>query len=301
MPLPPLNSKQHGIKALLSIVRASFLSVIGMALLFVTNSIQTMSLLVLPFSKKTFRRINRWSAGTWWGLCVKYAEKINGTKILLSGDETPMEENAIVVSNHQQMPDITTIMALARSRNRLGDLKFFVKDIIKWVPGIGWGMLFLDCIFVKRDWASDADHIQETFRKIIENKIPVWLVSFVEGTRARLPKIAASQEFARLHGLPELRHVLIPRTKGFAATVQGLREHVTAVYDITIGYEEGVPTLWQYIKGSVERIHVHVRRFPVDELSQLDEEIRQWLMDRWSEKDELLEYFYANGRFPQEA
>ena len=130
--------------------------------------------------------------------------------------------------------------------------------------------------------------------------MPVWLVSFVEGTRARLHKIEASREFALSRGLEPLQHVLLPRTKGFAATVQGLREHVPAVYDFTIGYEEGVPTLWQYIKGSVNRIHLHVRRFPVEEMPALEEDVRQWLLDRWIEKDQLLDRFYEKGSFPSE-
>ncbi len=300
MPLAPLISKERGFCRFWLNTRATIVSALGMALLFVVNGLQVASLIVLSFSRRSFRRINRWCADTWWGLCVRGAEKFNGTRILISGDEMPMEENAVVVANHQQMPDITTIMALAKSRNRLGDLKFFVKDIIKWVPGIGWGMLFLDCVFVKRNWASDAEHIERTFRRLVDNRIPLWLVSFVEGTRARLSKIEASREYAQLKGLPELKHLLIPRTKGFAATIEGLREHITAVYDITIGYEKGVPTLWQYIKGSVKRIHVHVRCFPIEEISQLDEEIRQWLLDRWVEKDALLEYFYTHGFFPED-
>lgn len=298
MPLPPLRSKESGFRKIYVSTRALLLASVGMSLLFVTNAAQILSLAVLPFSRRAFRKINRFCAGSWWGFCVRGAESINGSRILVTGDQTPMEENVILVSNHQQMPDITAIMALARSKKRLGDLKFFVKDIIKWVPGIGWGMLFLDCLFIKRNWASDAEHIRKTFQKLVDHRVPIWLVSFVEGTRARLPKIKASQEFARGKGLPLLENLLIPRTKGFAATVQGLRNHITAVYDLTIAYEEGVPTLWQYIKGSVQRIHIHVRRFPVEDLSLLDEEIRQWLMDRWTEKDSLLEYFYTHGCFP---
>jgi len=301
MPLPPLQDDRGFLVNTWRNSKAVLMTVVGMAALLVTNLIQVSSLVVRPFSPRAFRKINRWCANTWWSMCVIGARRINGSRILLSGDDTPMEENVIVVANHQQMPDITTIMAYAKEKNRLGDLKFFVKDILKWVPGVGWGMLFLDCVFVKRNWASDGDHIRRTFRNLVDNRVPVWLVSFVEGTRARLPKIAASQEFARSRGLKPLQHLILPRTKGFAATVQGLRNHITAVYDITIGYEEGVPTLWQYIKGSVERIHVHVRRFPIEDFSQMDEEIRQWLMDRWVEKDLLLEHFYHHGEFPAQA
>ncbi len=300
MPLEPLIEHRSTVSNVIANLRAALMSAFGLGTLILVNGVQTLSLLIRPFSHRAFRKINRFCANAWWGMCVTGAQRINGSEILVTGADVPMEENAIVVSNHQQMPDITTIMAFAKTKGRLGDLKFFVKDILKWVPGVGWGMLFLDCLFVKRNWSSDADHILKTFSTLVENRVPVWLVSFVEGTRARIHKIEASREWALSRGLEPLQHVLQPRTKGFAATVQGLREHVTAVYDLTIGYEEGVPTLWQYIKGSVHRIHLHVRRFPVEELPAIEEEIRQWLLDRWTEKDHLLDRFYAEGVFPSE-
>ncbi|MCK5378679.1 MAG: acyltransferase [Acidobacteria bacterium] len=284
-----------------AVVRGTLMSAFGLSALIFVNAVQTLSLLIKPFSGRAFRRINRACANSWWGMCVSGAQLINGGDFLVTGADIPARENAIIVSNHQQMPDIPTIMAFAKSRQRLGDLKFFVKDILKWVPGVGWGMLFLDCVFVKRNWSSDAGHILKTFSTLVDNQVPVWLVSFVEGTRARLHKIEASREFALSRGLEPLDHVLMPRTKGFAATVQGLREHVPAVYDFTIGYEEGVPTLWQYIKGSVDRIHLHVRRFQIEDLPTQEEDVRQWLLNRWTEKDRLLEHFYAQGAFPTEA
>ena len=209
-----------------------------------------------------------------------------------------MRENALLASNHQQMPDITAIMKFAKTKDRLGDLKFFVKKQLKWVPGMGWGMQFLDCLFIDRDWSSDREKIRKTFARLVDGDVPVYLVSFVEGTRLTLPKLEAARDYARQHEMYEPRHTLVPRTKGFVASVEGLRSHIDAVYDITIGYEIGIPTLWQYIKGLVQRIHVHVRRFEIDSLPESADGLRLWLLDRWEEKDELLEHFYQTGRFP---
>ena len=301
MPLQPLTENRSTVSNAIASVRAALMAAFGLGVLILVNGIQMLSLLVKPFSPRAFRKINRACAAGWWGMAVTGAQLINRNQILITGIDVPRHENVIIVSNHQQMPDIPMIMAFAKSKGCLGDLKFFVKDVLKWFPGVGWGMLFLDCVFVKRDWSSDSDHILRTFSNLVDNKIPVWLVSFVEGTRARLHKIEASREYALSRGLEPLEHVLLPRTKGFAATVEGLREHVSAVYDLTIGYEEGVPTLWQYIKGSVQRTHVHVRRFPIEELPALEEDIRQWLLDRWTEKDQLLGRYYEQGTFPEEA
>jgi len=300
MPLPPLIDNATGWQRLLRNLRVAIPVAVWFAALIVVNLIQTASLAIKPFSPRTFRRFNRCCAGFWWGGCVVFSERVNGQTIVISGEELPSDENVLVLSNHQQMPDITTIMAIARSRGRLGDLKFFVKHALKWVPGVGWGMQFLNCPFLKRDWSADREKIDATFATLVNERIPMWLVSFVEGTRATEAKIRASTEWALERGLEPTRHVLIPRTKGFVASVEGLGGHLHAVYDFTIGYVEGVPTLWQHITGQVKKIHVHVRRFPADELPRIEAELKQWLMDRFYEKDALLEEYYATGSFPAE-
>ena len=123
-------------------------------------------------------------------------------------------------------------------------------------------------------------------------------MTFAEGTRVRPEKIARSQEYAEKQGLPRLKHVLIPRTKGFVASVQSLRGHVDAVYDLTIAYVDGVPTLWQWIKGYVRRVHVNVRRYAIEVMPEDGQALSSWLIERYQEKDLLLDYYYQNSAFP---
>jgi lysocardiolipin and lysophospholipid acyltransferase len=217
--------------------------------------------------------------------------------LLLSGDDVPAKESAIVLANHQQMPDITWLMDFAKRKGRLGDLKWFVKDAIKWVPGVGWGMVFLDCLFVKRDWASDATTIAQTFERILQDDIPLWLVVFPEGTRFSPEKLAKADAFADEAGLARTEHVLQARTAGFVASVQGLRGHVDAIYDVTIGYEEGVPSLWQFIKGQNRVAHMHVERIAIADLPESAEELGSWLHARFQLKDRRLDAFYRDGAF----
>jgi 1-acyl-sn-glycerol-3-phosphate acyltransferase len=262
------------------------------------NAAQTASLAVMPVSRHAFRKFNRWAADLWWGWCVSGAKTLYGTNIVLTGDELPPRESAVVVANHQQMPDITFLMFLARAKGRLGDMKWLVKDPIKYVPGVGWGMWFIDCVFLKRNWAEDKESIDATFARIMRDRVPLWLMSFPEGTRFTPAKAEKSRAHALKTGLTPLRHLLLPRTKGFAASVQGLLGHIDAVYDITIGYEDGVPTLSQYVRGFARKAHLHVRRYPAAELPTGSEELSRWLHERYREKDELLEHFYREGRFP---
>ena len=297
MPLEPLKDASGPLAALKGIA----LTALGFATLLPINLLQLGSLVFLPFSRKAFRAVNRWAADTWWGMCVAVGDRFYKVRVIFTGDDVPMRESAVVVANHQQMPDIPAIMKFAKTKDRLGDLKFFVKKQLKWVPGMGWGMQFLDCLYIDRDWMADRETIRKTFSRLVNDRVPVYLVSFVEGTRLTAPKLAAAQEYARTHGLRTPVHTLVPRTKGFAATIEGLRGTVDAVYDLTIAYENAVPTLWQYMKGLVRRIHVHVQRFPIADLPDSADDLRQWLHDRWREKDEFLESFYTTGAFPESA
>lgn len=263
--------------------------------LLVINGMQTASLVVRPFSGQAFRRLNRWAAETFWGACARVTLAIHRTRVVFTGDPELPPENAVLIANHQSMTDVQVLFLLAKRERRLGDLKWFVKRSLRWWPGIGWGMAFLDCLFVRRDWSADRRRIESTFRRLIRGRVPVWLVSFVEGTRIDPRKLAQAQHFAEEHALEVPHHVLLPRAKGFVASVTGLSGHVAAVYDVTIGYAGGLPTLWQWAKGQMREVHVHVRRYALDELPTAPDELAAWLRDRFVEKDERLARFYAGG------
>ena len=298
MPLNPLPEPASKLARFKGFVSGSMASAVLFSTLIAFNVLQTASLAIRLFSPMAFRRANRWMANIWWGWCALGAEKMYGTTLIMSGDNVPAKENAVVILNHQEMADITVIFSFARAKERVGDLKWFVKDVLKYVPGIGWGMLFIDCLFIKRDWTADRDYIHKVFRNILNYNVPIWLMTFVEGTRVRPEKIARSQEYADQQGIAPLKHVLVPRTKGFVASVQSLRGHIDAVYDLTIGYVDGVPTLWQWIKGYVRKVHLNVRRYAIDGLPESSEDLSRWLIKRFEEKDRLLDSYYTHRVFP---
>jgi 1-acyl-sn-glycerol-3-phosphate acyltransferase len=298
MPLPPLPEPADRKTRVIGLLHGALASIFLFSTLLFFNLLQTASLVIKLFSQKAFRKTNRWMANLWWGWCAIVAEKLNRTRVEFFGDPIPMRENAVVILNHQEMADITVIFAFARAKESLGDLKWFVKDVLKYVPGVGWGMLFLDCLFIKRDWTSDRGYIQQVFGKILKYRVPLWLMLFAEGTRFRPSKLERSQKYAREQGRTPLKHVLFPRTKGFVATIQSLQGHLDAVYDVTIGYINGVPTLGQWIKGYVKHVNLHVRRFHLDSLPTESDALSNWLIERYEEKDALLDAYYREGKFP---
>jgi len=292
MPLSPLQGPDSISLKLLGLTKGLISSSFLFISLIIINCLQFLSLLILPLSKSLFRSINRFFANTWWSACDLWAEHCWKINVQLTGDEIPEKENAILVSNHQDMADITSLFRVARSKKRLGDIKWFVKDLLKFVPGIGWGMIFLDCIFLKRNWNSDKEYVNNMFSKYEKYNIPIWAISFVEGTRLRPSKLSISQSYAKRNGLTPLKHLLTPRTKGFAATVRGLRNHLDAVYDVTIIYTDGVPTLWQWAQGYVKNVNIHIKRFSIEDLPIGQEDLSSWLIGRFEIKDKLLNNYY---------
>lgn len=274
-----------------------FWSLLLLIALLTTNLIQTLSLITWPFSKTVFRTINQFLAEKWWSFFTIVVERKSRMKVTFWGEDVPEKERVLLISNHQCMSDIPSIMTLAIRKSRIGDLKFFVKDIIKYVPGVGWGMLFLDCLFVKRSWLSDHQSIKDTFKNIHRYNVPIWLVSYLEGTRFTQEKLKKAHSYAEKAGLWKPNHVLLPRTKGFVATVEGLRECVDAIYDLTIGYPDGVPTLWQSLMGLVPSMHIHIQRTAIEDIPHSAPKISNWVMEQFRKKDKLMAFFLQHGVF----
>jgi len=257
--------------------------------LLLINVLQVLSFLFFyPFSKKLFREFNVTMAGLWWGGCEWSVRNIGGIEIIQTGDNLPTEENVILISNHQGWGDIPILFKLAKEAKRIGNMKWFVKDGLKYLPAIGWGMSFIDCLFVKRNWQKDKKKIEATFKKFFDHDIPIWLMLFPEGTRFRKDKLEFTHKITEKKNLPPLKHVLMPRVKGFSASVQGLRGHCGAVYDVTILYEGAAPSFFDLFLGKVKRVSLHVERFPMDKLGREEKDIQDWIIDRFYLKNKML-------------
>lgn len=271
---------------------------LSFAPLAVLNFCQILGVVIYPVSRPLFRRYQRMIAYMiwgWWGFAV---QKLCGLSVKVTGDDISGPENAIVICNHQEMSDIIVILCHAYNIGTVRRTTWMAKDVIRYVPGLGWGLAFLDTVFLKRNWSRDEAGIKATFAKIIENNLPIWMISFPEGTRITPAKLEKSREFARMRGLTPTQHVIMPRATGFYATVTGLRGHVSAVYSLTIGYHGRVPKLTEIIRGDVKEVGLHIRRIPIGEIPSERADISEWLLEEFRLKDRLLQQFVKDGSFP---
>lgn len=277
--------------------RAILVSLLIFFPLLLINGLQTLSLIIKPFSKPLFRATNRRLAQFYWTFLVWLMQKVYRVRIEWHSEELPSHEDVILIANHQTAVDVMPLFALAARCGRIGDMKFFVKEVFKYIPGPGWGMVFLDCIFLKRRWMADRRRIKTTFERFRQEQIPLWLNIFPEGTRYTAKKMLEAQTTAKHYKLPICNHVLVPYAKAFETSILGLQDRIQAVYDITIGYPQGIPTLWQLLCGDVRLIEVHVARFPLAQLPREAQPIETWLNQRFWAKEQRLVQLQKEGTF----
>jgi len=254
-----------------------------------TYQILTTKLAYCLFSVITF-------LAEWWGQ----------TKLHMYGIDEDIrkisKEKSLTVINHYGDIDWLTCWVFAERLGFLGRTNAYIKDIIKYVPTMGWCWWFAGWGFLKRNWKNDQTQMQKHIDACKQNKTSYSITLFSEGTRRTEEKLKASQEFAIKNGKKPLKYHLYPRTKGFAVVVHNLRDQFEAIYDAEIAFPEPkkstVAALFN--KGVVE-VHINLRRIPMSEVKcQTEEEAAEYCVQLYQQKDELMEYFEKNGKFPGE-
>jgi lysocardiolipin and lysophospholipid acyltransferase len=145
--------------------------------------------------------------------------------------------------------------------------------------------------------------LEASLKAIVDNHHPrpVWVGMYPEGTRITDAKRAESWSFAEKNGLPRLNNVLLPRTKGFTFITEKVRPVLDCIYDVTIAYKGGPAYIRHALTDGVfqtSAVHMHVQRIPVADLPQGEPALKQWLLERFKQKDALLAHFHEHQNFP---
>ncbi|WOK93074.1 1-acyl-sn-glycerol-3-phosphate acyltransferase PLS1 [Canna indica] len=288
---------------------AAALVVVPLGLVFllsglIVNLIQaTFFIIIRPFSKSLYRRINRVVAELLWIQLVWLVDWWAGVKVELYAESKTFElmgkEHALVICNHKSDIDWLVGWILAQRSGCLGSALAVMKKSSKFLPVIGWSMWFTEYLFLERSWAKDENTLKWGLQRLQDFPRPFWLALFVEGTRFTPAKLLAAQEYAASQGLPIPRNVLIPRTKGFVSAVGNMRSFVPAVYDVTVAIpsDQPAPTMLRLLKGQSSVVHVHVKRHLLNDLPKTDDGVAQWCKDIFVAKDSLLDKYISEGTF----
>lgn len=108
----------------------------------------------------------------WRGIQAIFT-RVNGAKIVVTGDELPEGESAIVVSNHVEWTDFYMIQELALRAGMLGRCRWFAKQQLKWVPFLGWGLWAMGMPLVSRKWVEDKREMDRVFHGAVKRKWPI--------------------------------------------------------------------------------------------------------------------------------
>ncbi|CAN6459829.1 unnamed protein product [Victoria cruziana] len=255
------------------------------------------AVLLRLFSVHYSRKLTSYFFGKWLALWPFLFEKINKTKVVWSGDVVPPGERIMLLCNHRTEVDWMYLWNFAIRKGRLGYIKYILKSSLMKLPIFGWGFHILDFIPVERKWENDERLIRQMLSAFIDPHDPLWLVVFPEGTDYTEQKCLRSQKFAKENGFPILKHVLLPKTKGFTTCLEVLRNSLDAVYDVTIAYKPRCPTFLDNVFGiDPSEVHIHVCRVPLPEIPLLEPEAVSWLINTYQQKDNLLSDFYGRMR-----
>ncbi|KAG5192570.1 acyltransferase-domain-containing protein [Tribonema minus] len=241
-------------------------------------------------------------------------------EMVVTGDEFCDGSQAIVIANHQVDADWWYPWCLLRAYGQDAYAKFILKADLGRMPLVGWGLKGLDFIMLRRDWQVDQKHLMQQLQVFVHDDTPLRLVIFPEGTTMNTTSLEKSTAFAQKQGRPELKRLLLPRTTGFAACLDCLKDVPSGtVYDLTIayeGYSGEVPT-WEmgYERARdvtlpsmaklmaaqrCGRAHIHVAAHEMSAVAAAGG-AEAWLDAAWARKDALLETFIKERRFPGEA
>ena len=199
------------------------------------------------------------------------------------------------ISNHQSWADIFILRSI--TNRKIPMLKFFMKDILIWVPIIGLAWWALDMPFLKRYSdekikrnpelrGKDISSMKNSFKRFA--RYPVSIFIFAEGTRfTKQKKEFQSSPFDKL---------LLPKPGGVGLTLSTM-PYINKLIDFSIKYESDERTFWAFLCGKLNKatIKVDLISIPVNfvgkDYSQdqtFREEIKTWLYGIWQEKDKFL-------------
>lgn len=258
-----------------------------------------------PFNKYLYRKINYYLCSSFYAQLVFLAEWWSGTEIYAYIDKNDFDkyygkEHAYCIMNHKFEIDWLMGWMFCDKIRCLGNAKAYAKKIIQYIPTLGWCWKFSEFVFLERSFDKDRDIINKQITELVDHPDPIWLLLFPEGTRFTAEKHQASLRFAKEKGLPELKHHLSPRIRGFIASLPSMKGKMAAVYDITLSFKPSdkvEPTITNLLYGRKVQAHFYMKRIPFEEVPENEEDAAKFLYDMFVRKDKLQDSFYKTGDF----
>lgn len=206
------------------------------------------------------------------------------------------EKSYFIISNHQSWVDILVLQRIFYKK--IPFLRFFLKDVLIFIPLLGLCWWALDFPFmrryskekIKKNPALKGQDLETTKNacKKFQGK-PISITNFVEGTRFNVSKHKKQKS--------ELKNLLRPKAGGFGFVMSSMGEQFDKILDTTIYYPDGAPTMIDFLCGNIKKITVRVSEQEVSEECfgnyltdpNTQKSVRAYINSRWNIKDTLIE------------
>lgn len=224
---------------------------------------------------------------------------VSGVQIEWTAGEPPtIAGNCIVISNHQSWADILLLQHAVVYRT--APLKWLAKRELLYVPVIGlicWAYGYPMLRRFSEQELRDQPELREIDAAQVRNACaalreqPGTVMNFPEGTRYTAAKAARCES-------PH-RYLLPPRSGGMFTLLQVMGDTMEGVLDITIQYPQTPASLWNFLGGRYRTVRMHCEYLPRETLPFLADgrgernALRDWLEQRWSHKDRLLDGYLS--------
>lgn len=50
-----------------------------------------------------------------------------------------------------------------------------MKDVAKYLPGIGWSFMFMEYPLLKRDWVKDKERLEAACKNLMDYPVHMWV------------------------------------------------------------------------------------------------------------------------------
>ena len=202
----------------------------------------------------------------------------------------------LVCCNHQSGVDILVLQHCLNRRAPFG--RYLLKQQLIWVPVLGVAWWALDMAFLRRYSKQQLIKNPSLRGKDLENAasaceklkhIPVSMMTFPEGTRFTEAKMLQQKS--------PFKHLLRPRYGGIGQVLYSFDDALDSLIDVTIIYPYGAPTVWDFVSGQVRKISVRIKLRPIEDNirgrdfrndSVAKRHLREWLMNLWEQKEQML-------------
>lgn len=260
--------------------------------------------LVLPFSFVQVTMSKLANKQTWlWATINLWLLNVNNNIDwqIEGGENLSTQQWYLLISNHLSWADIVILSSVMK--DKIPMVKFLLKQSLLFVPFVGLACWGLDMPFMRRHSHEylvrnperrndDFDAIKKACKKY--RHVPTTMVSFAEGTRASLDKLANVKS--------PYQHLLKPKTGGVAFTLDAMSELLDGVVDVTLAYPENREHPFEdLLKGRLTKVVVKIDVYEIDESLNGDyfndkvfkRSFHRWLNQVWLTKDEYLKKLYS--------